>query len=75
MKDAGFIVSQMHDMTADWAGFTADRLQAFHANRSAYVDVHGAEGFAVIDTFYTKMAGYFARGLTGGLRCLATKPE
>ncbi|MEM6941115.1 MAG: class I SAM-dependent methyltransferase [Pseudomonadota bacterium] len=70
---AGLEVQSLSDMTADWTFFTAERLQAFRAQRASYEAVHGADGFTVIETFYDKMAGYFARGLVGGLRLHATR--
>lgn len=71
LEQAGLRVEHLTDMTEDWTAFTADRLVAFRANRAAYEAVHGADGYAVIETFYSKMAGYFARGLVGGLRVCA----
>lgn len=73
MADAGLRIDALDDMTADWTEFTAERLAAFRANRAAYEAVHGAQGYEVIETFYDKMAGYFARGLVGGLRLRATR--
>ncbi len=71
LRDAGFELVQLDDMTADWAAFTADRLAAFRATRADYEARHGPEGYAVIETFYDKMAGYFADGSVGGLRMAA----
>jgi sarcosine/dimethylglycine N-methyltransferase len=68
---AGFDIVHMSEMTADWTEFTATRLQAFRDARSDYEAVHGPEGFAAIELFYAKMAGYFARGLVGGVRYAA----
>ena len=73
LQDAGFEVINSTDMTADWGNFTATRLTAFRASQSAYEAIHGPESYAVIETFYDKMAGYFARGLVGGLRFMATR--
>lgn len=71
LKSAGLELESMDDMTSDWTAFTAERLDAFRENRAGYEAVHGAVGYRVIETFYTKMAGYFARGLVGGLRVQA----
>ncbi len=71
LADAGFELVQLDDMTADWTAFTAERLAAFHAARADYEARHGSEGYAVIETFYDKMAGYFADGSVGGLRMAA----
>ena len=71
LEDAGLKVEHLMDMTADWTVFTAERLDAFRGNRAAYEAVHGADGYAVIETFYSKMAGYFARGLVGGVQVCA----
>ena len=65
---AGFAVEDLTDMTGDWAEFTAERLAAFRENRENYKAVHGPGGYEVIHMFYDKMAGYFARGLVGGVR-------
>ena len=73
LEAAGFEVVRFDDMTASWSAFTADRLAAFHANREGYVAVHGEDGYRTIETFYAKMAGYFARGLVGGLRFAARR--
>lgn len=73
LEDSGFEIVQFDDMTADWSAFTAERLTAFRANRAAYTDVHGEDGYATIETFYDKMAGYFARGLVGGIRFAARR--
>ena len=73
LKHAGFDVVHLADMTADWTDFTVTRLQAFRDARSDYEAVHGREGYATIEIFYTKMAGYFARGLVGGVRFAAVR--
>ena len=71
LAEAGLELVALEDMTADWTAFTATRLAAFHDARGAYEAIHGAEGYRVIESFYAKMAGYFARGLVGGLRVAA----
>ncbi|MGI9388454.1 MAG: SAM-dependent methyltransferase [Boseongicola sp.] len=73
LSTAGLEIIEQEDMTADWAEFTASRLIAFRKARADYEAIHGAEGFSVIETFYTKMAGYFERGLVGGLRYSARR--
>ena len=73
LHSAGFELLELQDMTEDWTDFTATRLAAFHATRAEYEAVHGAHGYAAIETFYSKMAGYFARGLVGGLRFSARR--
>lgn len=73
LEMAGFEVSHAEDMTEDWTAFTTDRLGKFRAARGDYIAVHGGEGYDIIETFYSKMAGYFARGLVGGLRIAARR--
>lgn len=73
LAEAGLDLVKSDDMTADWAAFTAERLAAFRNARAGYEAVHGPEGYATIETFYDKMAGYFARGLVGGLRYAARR--
>ncbi len=70
---AGLRLVALEDMTADWTDFTATRLTAFRAAQDSYAAVHGADGYAAIHMFYTKMAGYFARGLVGGVRLHAVR--
>ena len=76
LSAAGFDILRLDDMTADWADFTAARLAAFGAARADYTRVHGADGYAAIAQFFDKMAGYFARGIVGGLRvCARRRPD
>ena len=73
LESAGFDVSMAEDMTEDWTEFTSDRLKSFRGSQEHYVSVHGIEAYETIETFYSKMAGYFARGLVGGLRIAARR--
>ena len=73
MNAAGFDDVTFTDMTPEWTAFTSERLKAFRANRANYEKIHGADGYSVIEVFYTKMAGYFARGFVGGVRCTAKR--
>lgn len=73
IEDAGFEFVETQDMTQDWTSFTAERLEAFRQNQSAYKAIHGPEGFQIIETFYDKMASYFERGFVGGIRFHARK--
>ena len=72
---AGFDVSKADDMTEDWTDFTSDRLKSFRSSRDQYISVHGREGYETIETFYSKMASYFSRGLVGGLRIAAHRQD
>ncbi|MEL6408947.1 MAG: class I SAM-dependent methyltransferase [Pseudomonadota bacterium] len=71
MENAGFEVVSFTDMTQDWTEFTSERLAAFRDNRAQYENLHGQQGYETIETFYSKMAGYFERGLVGGVRFAA----
>ncbi|MDG1430389.1 MAG: methyltransferase domain-containing protein [Paracoccaceae bacterium] len=73
LEMAGFDVSIVDDMTVDWTEFTSDRLKSFRDSRKLYISIHGIQGYDIIETFYSKMASYFARGLVGGLRIAATR--
>jgi len=73
LEAAGFTAVHIEDMTASWTAFTQTRLHAFRENQPDYESIHGAENYAVIETFYDKMAGYFERGLVGGLRVKANR--
>lgn len=73
LESAGLDLLNVEDMTSDWTSFTEDRLDTFSKNRPNYEAVHGPDGYRIIETFYTKMAGYFSRGLVGGLRLHARR--
>ncbi|MEM9843935.1 MAG: methyltransferase domain-containing protein [Pseudomonadota bacterium] len=73
LKDAGFADLALADMTQDWSAFTAERLETFRTSRAEYENVHGSRTYQQIELFYSKMAGYFSRGLVGGLRMSARK--
>lgn len=68
LKEAGFTELQLVDMTEDWSDFTAKRLAAFRDTRPVYEKIHGVQTYQQIELFYSKMSGYFERGLVGGLR-------
>ena len=71
---AGFEAVEVEDMTDDWSAFVDDRLTTFRANREAYEARHGPDGYAALDNFYSAVAGYFAKGILGGVRVQAQKP-
>lgn len=71
LRDAGFSNLVLTDMTQDWSDFTATRLDAFRQSRAMYEQVHDARTYQQIELFYSKMSGYFQRGLVGGLRLSA----
>ena len=75
LETAGFEIQSATDMTKDWTNFTSTRLDAFRNNQRRYEEVHGAEGYTTIETFYDKMAGYFQRGLVGGIRLSARRRD
>lgn len=71
LERAGFGGVELTDMSEDWTRFTAGRLKAFHASKADYKVVHGAYGYALIEGFYSRMAGYLASGLVGGVKVWA----
>ena len=73
LVQAGFEDVDFQDMTEDWAAFTADRLEAFRAKRTAYVEVHGTEVFEALDHFYRVIANLLAGGNVGGVRLSARR--
>ncbi|MEM6579014.1 MAG: hypothetical protein AAF678_11015, partial [Pseudomonadota bacterium] len=68
LREAGFENLTFNDMTQDWSDFTATRLAAFRASRASYEKIHDRQTYEQIELFYSKMAGYFQRGLVGGIR-------
>jgi hypothetical protein len=73
LENAGFEIISQSDMTSDWTDFTGSRLAMFHENKAAYMTVHGDVGYEAIEVFYSKMAGYFERGIVGGTRYSARR--
>lgn len=74
LTTAGFTDIQFHDMTEDWAAFTAGRLAAHKDNRAGYEAIHGAQTFEALEHFYEVIAGLLGGGNLGGVRLSARKP-
>jgi sarcosine/dimethylglycine N-methyltransferase len=73
LREGGFEIEGFDDMTESWKDFTADRLQAFRANRNRNLRLHGEAVIDGLDDFYATVAGLFERGVLGGARILARR--
>ena len=73
LREAGFDDVSCQDMSADWSAFTAARLADFTAGKDAYIARHDAETYGAMESFYTVISGYFARGIIGGVRAKARR--
>ena len=71
LEDAGFIIQHAIDMSADWAEFAHQRLEAFRADRARHERVHGAEIVDQMDAFYSAVDEQFQSGKLGGIRVCA----
>ena len=71
LEEAGFIIQHITDMSADWAEYTHQRLQAFRDEHDRHVRVHGAETVAEMDAFYSAVDEQFQSGKLGGIRICA----
>jgi cyclopropane fatty-acyl-phospholipid synthase-like methyltransferase len=73
LAQAGFVEVVPEDLTADWAPFAAERLQAWRANRPAYASVHGDGPWAAQELFYTVIDRLYRSGSLGGVRLTARR--
>ena len=71
LRTAGFVDIQVEDVTEQWTGFTAGRLEEFRAGRERNVAVHGLDIVDGLDDFYSTVAGLFATGVITGLKIVA----
>jgi len=71
LRTAGFVDIQVEDVTEQWTGFTAGRLEEFRAGRDRNVAVHGLDIVDGLDDFYSTVAGLFATGVITGLKIVA----
>ena len=73
LERAGFEIELCEDMTADWADFTARRLQAFRAGRERHLRVHGEAIVDALEDFYAAVDRQFQSGKLGGIRVCAKR--
>ncbi|MFV2031919.1 MAG: cyclopropane-fatty-acyl-phospholipid synthase family protein [Gammaproteobacteria bacterium] len=70
---AGFEIELFEDMTDDWAALTHQRLDAYRADRSRHVRVHGEATVDALDLFYSTVDKYFQSGKLAGVRLCARR--
>jgi SAM-dependent methyltransferase len=73
LAQAGFVEIVPTDLTPDWAPYAAERLQAWRADRAAYVEVHGEGAWAAQELFYTVIDRLYRSGSLGGVRLTARR--
>ena len=73
--DAGLVVRQADDMSADWCDFTTTRLQAYRQARERHIAVHGRPTYEAMEAFYALVNRHFRAGHLGGVRMVACRPE
>jgi sarcosine/dimethylglycine N-methyltransferase len=69
--DAGFEIEVFEDLTADWSGFTRERLAIYRAERARHTRVHGEATVDDLESFYAAVDYHFQTGTLGGLRICA----
>lgn len=74
IEESGLVVESFIDMTEPWTRFTAQRLDAFRAQRDRHLKTHGEAVTDGLDDFYGTVAGLFASGVLGGARVVARRP-
>ena len=75
LENAGFAIEHCEDMTADWGGFTRQRLQAYRADRDRHVEVRGAATVAALDDFFGAVDHHFQSGRLEGVRLCARRGD
>lgn len=73
LRGAGFTDIAAIDMTRDWAGFAAERLRAWRADRAVHLAVQGEGAYAAQERFYAVIDHLFAAGSLGGARITARR--
>jgi SAM-dependent methyltransferase len=68
---AGFVDVQVDDLTADWSGYTAERLALFRAAGASNRAVLGDDIYAGLEDFYATVARLYSDGVLGGVRVVA----
>ncbi|WP_372944093.1 methyltransferase domain-containing protein, partial [Shewanella sp.] len=73
LRAAGFTAIELRDRTESWAGFVAERLAGFRAERERLIALHGRDLVDSLDDFYATVDGLFAGGNLGGVRIFARR--
>jgi cyclopropane fatty-acyl-phospholipid synthase-like methyltransferase len=73
MSDIGFKLSLIEDMSLDWKNFTQERHKILLKNKKSYIEIHGTEGYGLIEDFYNTAYTSFDREIIGGIRIVCSK--
>lgn len=74
LRDAGFQVEKVENVTDDWRAYTDERATAFADESDALVKVYGEDTYAQLLKFYQTVAKLYAGGNLGGIQIVARKP-
>lgn len=74
LSGVGFEVT-FEDSTAEWTGFTRDRLDTFRAAKSEHLKVYTQETYDSLDLFYSAVVALFEGSNLGGAKITIRKPE
>lgn len=73
LKNAGFCLVQVCDMTDTWTQFVNDRFAAYRANYARHERVHGPDVARDLSSFFGSMVQLFQAGHLGGVAYTARR--
>lgn len=71
LREAGFTILHVQDLTEEWTTATQQRALDFHAQEARLVHIHGKELFDMLAAFYDQIAKLYKNGHLGGVRIVA----
>jgi len=74
LKNAGFEIVKVDDLTEDWKAHTAARVAHWERNKEQLLQLHREDTYTRLVFFYTKVRDLYQGGHLGGARFIARKP-
>lgn len=74
LRQAGFELVKVDDVTGDWKDFTRARVEDFDARKEELVGIHREDTYKRLRYFYNVVKELYADGNLGGARFIARKP-
>jgi len=73
LKQNGFKLIFIEDMSSSWTDFTKERIKKYNSEKERNIRVHGKEVYDSLNSFYNFVGQYFSNGKLGGIRVIAKK--
>ena len=73
IEKIGFNLIFCQDMSDEWTKFTRNRYLSYNQQKDRHLRVHGEDIYNSINSFYSFINRYFAKGKLGGIRVIAKK--